>query len=114
MNSKDEVLFRQVPGAPHTPTVQRAVLQGFEFEYRIGHKHTKAEKYGREIGQKFVFILCAGRRGWCRREQIMGKLMGQGRDQTCRVGELARRVGDFDRVVRDRKRPQRMFSVNRS
>src|SRR5262245_65010381 len=70
---ENEVLLRQIPGAPVAPPLHRAVLDGLELEHRIGHEHTEAKIGGCQIGEKFVFIVFARRGGWRRREQIMGR-----------------------------------------
>src|SRR5690348_8422931 len=96
-----EILFRQVSGATVAPTLHRAVLDSLELEYRVGHEHAEAEICGRQVGEKFVLIVFARRRGWRRREQIMRELVSEGRNQAFGMGEEGRNIADLDRIAFD-------------
>src|SRR5262249_25839906 len=83
---KHQVGLGQIAGMPHSPALQRAVLQDLEIEAGIGQEYSEPEVYRSEIRERLDLIRLAGWPLRSRREQIVGELMGECRDET--VGSL--------------------------
>src|SRR5262249_59690007 len=93
----------------HLPTLQRTIAENLELEAGVGQEYPEAEIDRGQVGQEFVFIRFRWRRLGRRRQEVMGELVREGRDQPFGLLQQRRNVADLDPVAGDREGAQRML-----